>query len=230
MSTITRAHVCDVISYGENVKEFILKLDDYETFEPGQFLQLTLDKISASDNWPESRPFSIASYLNQAHTIRLIIKKKGTYTAKIFNNLIKGSHCYVKYAYGDFLLPSFDDEPIHCIAGGTGVAPFLGFMEYYMNQREIDKLFIYYSVSKKHDFVHFNSIQKNLSPNNIDFFCTKENMEGTKYRRMLINDILYKVKNISEEHFYICGAPEFTKYFKDELEVNGALNIYLDEW
>ncbi len=230
MSTVTKAQVIDVISYGDEVKEYILKLEDYDTFEPGQFLQLTLDEVTASDNWPESRSFSIASYLNEAQTIRLIIKKKGSYTSQIFQKLVKDSFCYVKYAYGDFLLPMFDENPIHCIAGGTGIAPFLGFVEYMSEEDDINKLNVYYSVSKRNDFVHYETLKKMLPNENVEFYCTKQEVKGAINKRISLDDVLAKVLDIKEEHFYICGGEEFSKYFKEELEKKGATNVYWDEW
>lgn len=230
MSTVSRAEVLQVISYNDEVREYILFIDDYVNFEAGQFLQLTLENVTASANWPDSRTFSIASYLNDEKTIRIVIKKAGEYTSKIFEELEVGKSCYIKYAYGDFLLPFFDDEtPIHCIAGGTGVAPFLSFMEYLEKEGNIERLFLYYSVRKKHEFVNYSNIKATLNSNSF-FYCTRGEAEWAENRHIEINDILNNVKDIADEHFYICGSKAFILTFKEALEEKGALNIYLDEW
>ena len=130
MGTISKATVLSIKEYGSEIREYTLKLMKNHYFEPGSFLQLTLEEKEDYTRWPESRNFSIASAFNEDGTIKLIIQKVGVYTARIFNELHEGDSCTVKYAFGDFLLPFFDkNSTICCIAGGTGIAPILSFCE-----------------------------------------------------------------------------------------------------
>ena len=231
MSVISSAKVIEIIPHGEDVKEFILHLTVYHNFEAGQFLQLTLEEVSASGIWPDSRTFSIASYTNKDHTIRLVIKRTGKYTSRIFNDLQVGKVCYIKYAYGDFLLPLFDnDSAIHCIAGGTGVAPFLSFMESLINDGQINRMFLYHSVRFEAEFINYQGIASSMPEKQRQFFCTRQDSALGFCRHIRIEDILNNVTNIGDEHFYICGSKEFISYFKDSLSSHGAVNIYLDEW
>ena len=62
MAIITNAVVEKVVDISEDIKEYILKPDKMIAYEPGQFLQLSLDIVDASDYWAETRTFSIASY------------------------------------------------------------------------------------------------------------------------------------------------------------------------
>lgn len=231
MSIVSRAHVKDVVVYSEEVREYVLEVEHYETYEPGQFLQLSLDIVDASANWPESRTFSIASYSPDEKTVRLIIKKVASYTTRIFDELQVGSYCTVKYAYGDFMLPMFDEEErIHCIAGGTGIAPFLSFMEFLNLEGQIDRLFIYYSVRKESELAHYEDMARILPEGHLKVFCTKEDSSSLINRRLKLEDVLPNVNNIDEEHFYVCGGSGLIETFKTGLEENGAENIYLDEW
>lgn len=231
MSVVSRGKVLEVISYSDTVREYILELEHYDSYEPGQFLQLTLEYVDASANWPDSRTFSIASYSSEGSTINLVIKKEGAYTTRIFNELTVNAGCTVKYAYGDFLLPMFDEEEsIHCIAGGTGIAPFLSFMEYLKFNNQIERLYLYYSARKGGELVHAKEITKTLSQNNLKLFSTRELSDKFLNRRIDIDDVTQNVRNFEEEHFYICGSTDLVSYFKGELEKRGALNIYTDEW
>ena len=231
MSVVSRAEVVEVKIYKDDVREFILSVDHYDNFEAGQFLQLTLDKVTASTNWPESRTFSIASYLNDDKKIRLLIKRNGKFTNRIFEELEVGKECYIKYAYGDFLLPLFDqEEKIHCIAGGTGVAPFLSFIECLSKEGGLERLFLYYSVRHQSEFVNLSNIRLKLPATNFFPFCTRENSVIAQNRHIKIEDIMVNVNGIKDEHFYICGSKDFISYFKTELENRGVCNIYLDEW
>lgn len=231
MSVVSKAKVIRLISYGDDVREFILELEDNEPFEAGQFLQLTLEEVTASQLWPESRTFSMASYTNPEKTIRHIIKREGNYTNRIFNELKIGSICYVKYAYGNFLLPVFDfEESIHCIAGGTGVAPFISFIEFLEKEGGIERLHLYYSARFNKEFVNLENLSQKVVKNNLNLYCTRETSDFAYNGHIKIENILANVKTIKEEHFYICGSLDFIKFFKQKLIENGAENIYTDEW
>ena len=230
MPRVSRAEVVEVYSCGEDVREFILQVDEFENFEPGQFLQLTLQETTASANWPDSRTFSIASHLNNKKQIRLVIKRVGYFTSRIFEQLVPGKICFIKYAYGDFLLPMFDEnERIHCIAGGTGIAPFLSFIECLAEGSNSQRLFLYYSARTRCEFVAKDYIETTLG-SNANFYCTREVVDGVNSRYIEVDDILGNVINIRDEHFYICGSSAFISFFAAELRTKGVENIYTDEW
>lgn len=75
MNYVFQAEVIDVIEYKKDINEYILKLDKERKYSPGAFVQLALDIVSASDIWPESRTFNIASY--QKGDMRFITKNVG---------------------------------------------------------------------------------------------------------------------------------------------------------
>lgn len=231
MSVVSKAKVIQIISYSDEVREFILELEENESFEAGQFLQLTLEEVTASQLWPESRTFSLASYTNSKNTIRHIIKKEGEYTNRIFNELKVGSICYVKYAYGNFLLPVFDfEESIHCIAGGTGVAPFISFVEFLEKEGGIERLYLHYSARLNKEFVNLENLTQKILKDNLNLYCTREVSDFAINGHIKIENILANVKKIKDEHFYICGSQDFIAFFKKQLAEKGAENIYTEEW
>lgn len=231
MAEVAKAVVMSVNQHGDDIRKYILKVDELNSFEAGQFLQLTLDDFNGSGNWPESRAFSIASYMNDENTITLVIKKVGFYTNRIFSELQVGSCCTIKYPYGEFMLPMFDDQtPIHCIAGGTGISPFLSFMGQLQSQNNTDRMFLHYSSRKECDFVNLDLILNSLSSSNIRLYCTKEQPKQMTHRRITIEDILSNVSNIEEEYFYICGSTELINSMNVELLKAGAKNIVFEEW
>ena len=231
MSIFSRATVVSIKDYGDNIKEFTLKLDNYKRFEAGTFLQLTLKNVNASEIWPDSRPFSIASYYNENKTMRLIIRKVGKYTTKIFEQLVVGATCTVKYAFGEFILPMFDKEnEIICIAGGTGISPFLSFIECLEREGGIDRIKLFYSVRTQKDYIKLNYIKNAINKDNLFLYCTGENVDYAKNGRIKIEEILENVKDKEKADFYICGSNEFTTDFKRELKENEIERINTDEW
>lgn len=230
MAVISKAQVVDIKQYGDDVREYTLKLDKYHYFDPGTFLQLSLTEPKAN-RWPDSRNFSIASYTNDKNTIRLVIKRVGFYTTKIFESLKVGSTCYVKYSFGDFLLPYFDKTgSIICIAGGTGIAPFISFAEYLKKKGECNRMHLYYSVRNQQQLIALDAIRQLIHSDQLHISLTREHSDDYQNGRIIVDDILKNKGNIGTSHIYICGGEPFTNHYKTELSNAGALNVYTDEW
>jgi len=231
MPVVSKAHVKSVESFGNDVKKFTLGVEELETFESGQFLQLTLDDFNGSGNWPESRPFTIANYLDNQNEIELIIKKTGAYTQRIFDELQAGKNCTIKYAYGDFLLPMFDQEAkIHAIAGGTGLAPFLSFAQHLKAEFSTDNFLLYYTVSHANEFVNLDLLRSILPKENLHLFCTRERVDYALNKRIEINDVMQNVEQINDEYFYLCGSEALISNFNQLLTEKGADNIVFEDW
>lgn len=231
MATISKARVCEIKEYGKDIKEYILKLDKNNYFEPGSFLLLSLEKKDDYTKWPESRNFSIASVYNKDNKVRLIIRKVGAYTTRIFNELAIGDSCMVKYAFGDFLLPFYDiKSSICCIAGGTGIAPILSFVEELKKIQQEKRLHVYYSFKNSEENMGINILKEIVPENQLHLYSTREKISGVNCRRIEKNDILNSGLDFSLSHFYICGSENFTNYFKGVLLEEEASNIYTDEW
>lgn len=80
MQVVTNAEVISIKEYSEDLREYIIKPEKYRRFDAGTFLQLALENVSASDYWPESRTFSMASaYNNKTKTIKLILENGQIY-------------------------------------------------------------------------------------------------------------------------------------------------------
>ena len=228
MAIITNAVVEKVVNISDDIKEYILKPEKMIAYEPGQFLQLSLDIVDASDYWAESRTFSIASYGKDY--LRLIIKKVGQYTTRIFNELSSGSVVTIKYAYGDFLLPFDYDDGIVCIAGGTGISPILSFVDKLEEDGDIDKIKLFYSAKTKSSLIDFERLCNILEKENLHFYLTREktNDKNINFGRINIEEISRNLNKNS--YFYICGSNDFISYFKSNLEKLGFESIVLDEW
>jgi ferredoxin-NADP reductase len=231
MAVVTQAEILSIIEHTSEIREYILKPDKYRRFEAGMFLQLSLEKVDSSDYWPESRTFSLASYYNKEKVIRLIIKKVGRYTTRIFNDLEKGSEITIKYAYGDFILPVFDQKnDIVCLAGGTGITPYFSFIEALEEQNELERLKLLYSAKTYEDFIRLDYLKDKLNDDQLLLFTTQEENSETINRRISKEDAIGSTSNYQDAHYYICGTTEFNLDFKDKLGAENLKNIYLDQW
>lgn len=231
MSTISKAIVLSIKEYGNEVREYSLQLEKNHYFDAGTFLLLTLEKKSDYTRWPESRNFSIASAYNNDGIVKLIIRKVGVYTTRIFNELHVGSECVVKYAFGDFLLPFFDKKAaICCVAAGTGIAPILSFCEQLKQSNMQSRLHVFYSFKNESEMLGADLLKSVVPAEQLHLFCTRQEMGGIPNRRMIWNDIQGIDFSYKTDHFYICGGEEFTDKFSTYLEKVGVENVYTDEW
>ena len=231
MQVVTKAKIISVKNYSDELKEYIIAPVKYRRYNAGTFLQLTLDNVTASDYWPESRTFSIASNYNKEDKVmKLIIKRSGKYTTRIFDELLVGKECTIKYSFGDMILPQFDNQDkVVCIAAGSGIAPFLGFIEELEGKDMLDRIELFYTVRYEKDFISYDYLRNKLKKHQMHFFCTDEKSLKGENRLMNINEIL-EDKNFLEKHYYICGSPDFINFFREGLLKRQIKKIYLDEW
>lgn len=91
-------------------------------FLPGQFVWLKVGGLAPHMD----HPFSISSAPQPSGSLCFVIKEAGDFTRKV-PRLQAGTVAYVDGPYGNFGIPDEADAVI-MIAGGIGIAPFLGLL------------------------------------------------------------------------------------------------------
>lgn len=227
MSYVVGAIVTNIVEHSENVREYILKLEKSRKYDAGSFVQLSLNHVTPSEVWPDSRTFSIASYVDGY--ITLIIQRVGEYTNRIFHELNDGCKCTLKYPFGELFTKSNITEKNLFIAGGLGITPFFSLLDYFEREKKLDNLNLMYSVKYVCDILHREKI-KELLNERAHYFVTRELGSFYKNRRITIQDINEVCSMDKNCHFYICGSKNFNNYYVNELGKAGFKNIHMDEW
>lgn len=225
MNYVTVAKVVKVIEHSRDIREYVLELEKERKYNPGSFVQLTLDLVTASDIWPDSRTFSIASY--EKGLMKFIIKKVGTYTTRIFNELNLGDKCTIKYPFGDLFNKKLVDEKHLFIAGGVGITPYLSLIKYYELNGLLDNISLFYSAKYFNDLLHHESLKSALGEH-MEVFITREKASSCHNRRISIDDVNRNAEK--DTNIYICGSKDFNQNYKDLLIENGYSKIHMDEW
>ena len=227
MSYVVGATVVHVVDHAENVREYCLKLDKFRKYDAGSFVQLTLDQVTPSQVWPDSRTFSIASYSSEY--ITLIIQRVGYYTNRIFDELHIGSRCTLKYPFGDlFNKNQADDEHIF-LAGGLGITPFLSLLDYFQQKEKLTNLHLLYSVKHTSDILYQDKLTSALR-DRAQYFTTREPESCYNSRRINLQDILAVCGENRNPHIYICGSKSFNDHYANILRSEGFNRIHMDEW
>jgi NAD(P)H-flavin reductase len=237
-----KAELSDLISYGEQVYKLVFQLEKkLPKSKAGQFLHLTLDDFDPTTGyWPESRVFSIASCSDDRMRVTIVYSVKGFYTKRMEERLKIGSSVWLKAPYGEFIISNYlaDDETAVLIAGGTGVSPFIPFLN---NIPERVKVQLNYGLRNSELMIFEDEIQNAVDISKIDLALYIEknnkpinwNNSVTVYDGVLsIKNILSDVKNIESSKYFISGPPLMIDLFMKQLIDSGISKekIIIDEW
>ncbi len=181
----------------------------YEThFKTGQFITLY---------WPDTpnykRAYSLSSCALDRGFFEVTVKRDGKMGTRIVDWAKAGDKLVVLPATGRFL-PVFEPPGKHliCIAGGSGVTPFRGFVREATRRQLNTRITILYSVRTTHDII-FHEEFKELEKENAHFkfvvTCTRLAPEDPwpGRRGRLTPEWVKEVMGADREHtvFYACG-------------------------
>lgn len=209
----------------ENLFILSVKLQRYREWIPGMFLQVSLQRKSASEPWLDSRAFSFASWGSE--DARLLVRKEGNFTSELIEKSEAGFVTSVRYPFGSFLLNSKKDKVF--IAGGAGVSVFLSYLDYLNSESgATDDVIILHST--KHTNEELKKIYWHDLPDKVSlkqFITDKEDQEYTG--RISIEDLKCSITISKNQDYYVCGPGEFNRYWLEKLKYIGIVPN-LEQW
>ena len=126
-------------------------------FKAGQFLHLTVDDYDPAGGFsPESRVFSIASPPG-GDRVSIVYSVKGVYTRKMESRLKPGIDLWLKMPYGEFVIKSSvrEGQDIVLVAGGTGISPFIPFLEERLHDGDMQSKVVLYYGARLRSYILF---------------------------------------------------------------------------
>lgn len=179
-------------------------------FKTGQFITVY---------WPDTpaykRAYSLSSCALDRGHYEVTVKRDGKMGTRIVDWARVGDRLFVIPPAGRFL-PAFDKRLI-CIAGGSGVTPFRGFVREASLRRLDTQITILYSVRTTNDII-FNQEFRQLAQENPNFnfyvTCTRLHPEDPwPGRRGRIDPAWVKshVHDLANSMFYACGPNELVE-------------------
>ncbi|SHF15535.1 Ferredoxin-NADP reductase [Marinitoga hydrogenitolerans DSM 16785] len=223
MIITSKCIITDVIEISETLKLFEFEIDKYMPWEPGMFLHLNLDSSKFNPDWSNSRPFSFASYGDKK--AKILVRKLGYYTNRMFDEMKIGKEFYIRYPFGDFFLN--DNRNKVLIAAGSGISPFMSYMDYIIKENIKSQNYLFHSVKiEKESIDNYYSVPKNVI---LKKFVTRENTKNIPNRHIEKKDIS-NLENRNTFDYYICGSELFIDKYRNILEENNIKNIFYDYW
>ncbi len=183
--------------------------------------------------WPDTpsykRAYSLSSCALDRGAYEVTVKRDGKMGTRVVDWAKAGDKMFVLPPAGKFLPDYAPGKQLICIAGGSGVTPFRGFVRE-ATRRELDtKITVLYSVRTTNDII-FNEEFRNLAAENpnFNFFvtCTRlsEQDPWTGRRGRISPEWLKEqIHDLPNTVFYACG-PNALVEFAEELVLHG-LNV-----
>lgn len=229
----------EVTPHGEGVESLILRpLKKCPSFRPGQFLHLALDPYDPSFNWPESRVFSIANSPTRKERLRVVFSVKGSFTRRMYDQIREGDHLYVKLPYGELTFHE-DNRGLVFIAGGTGITPFISFLEYAVDRSLSHKIALFYGFRDPEHFL-FGSFLKECRTalTGFELSCFVESGEPSlvdeeaKKGIIPVGIILERARTRDTDIHFVAGPPAMITSFREKLSGAGvdSKRIVSDDW
>jgi len=233
-----KAVVVDLKKFKDDITWFRFKPELKCRFKPGQFLHLALDNYDPSFNWPDSRVFSIANAPNKDY-IDILISPKGSYTKRMVTELSIGSKIWLKLPFGIFNFDTSINNHVILVAGGTGISPFISFLESLLEKKEnYQSIQLFYGVRYPELIIFNNTIEtcnKEIKEFKYQIFCeniTDKNLTPLKKGILPVKEIVKNTSILPKPVYYLSGPRGMIESFDFELRTQRISheNIFYDRW
>lgn len=213
------------------IKEIIKHTDTEYTFrmtyigevKPGQFFEISIPKYGEA-------PISVSG-IGEDY-VDLTIRKVGKVTNEIFENQV-GKSLFMRGPYGNgFLAEDYEGKELIVVAGGTGVSPVRGVIDYFGNHREDVKSLQVIVGFKSPKEILFKEDLKRWE-NQMDLTVTVDASEEPGYKTGLVTkyipDLVFE--NKKDAAVIVVGPPVMMKFAVAEfkkLEIEDE-NIWISQ-
>jgi predicted ferric reductase len=181
-------------------------------YEPGQFVFVVFGNREVG---PEEHPFSISSAPGEPN-IRLSIKKSGDFTSTL-TKLKEGERVKLYGPYGQFGKTALTSrQDVVMIAGGIGVTPFLGVVNYVKSLGLSLNFALFYVYGNESESTYKEELAQNIGQTKRGKLITHASEVRGRITAKAIADA---VGNITNKTILLCGPKgmmvALTKQFLD---------------
>ncbi|WP_294155303.1 anaerobic sulfite reductase subunit AsrB [uncultured Clostridium sp.] len=213
----------EYIPFISEIKEVIKHTDIEYTFrmayegdvKPGQFFEVSIPKFGEA-------PISVSGI--GEGTIDLTIRRVGKVTNEIFTNYV-GDKLFLRGPYGNgFEVENYKGKEITVVAGGTGLSPVRGVVEYFADRMdEAEKFNLICGFKSPEDILFKDDLKIWKDKINLTLTVDKaeEGYEGnTGLVTTFIPDL--EIKDINNTAFIVVGPPMMMKFTVLEILKRGV--------
>jgi ferredoxin-NADP reductase len=200
-------------------------------FKPGQFFVIDLIDPPHEDDKGSRRHFSIVNSPNEKGIISMVTRMRDTAFKRSLRDMPLGSEVEIgRIGGGDFTLPDDTRRPLVFIAGGIGIAPFIGMIRYVMEEELDHRITLIYSNRNRQSAPFLDELEDHASGNpDLELILTMTDdpsWEG-EARKVDGDFIADQLEDPASNTYYVAGPPGMNKALSAELEKLGIEKTYI---
>ncbi|MCG7851311.1 MAG: ferredoxin reductase, partial [Methanosarcinaceae archaeon] len=222
-----RLQVSDIIDETESAGtlRLVSKDQDLPPFQAGQYISLSIE----TGGILTSRPYSISSPPNQTGYYEITVRRvdNGLVSCYLLDQVKRRDVLESSGPCGLFHYnPIFHDSTMVCIAGGSGITPFMSMIQEVIECGLDRTIYLFYGNRTSTDVI-FHDRLSNIAEKfeNIHYIpVIEEPKEGYDGAKGLITGSLIKeaIGDINAKTFYLCGPQAMYDFCLKELEQLGV--------
>ena len=197
------SEILDVIKHTEI--EYTFRMSFKGDVKPGQFFEVSIPKYGEA-------PISVSG-IGEDY-VDLTIRRVGKVTDEVFNNYV-GDKLFLRGPYGNgFDIENYRGKEIVVVAGGTGLSPVKGIVDYFSSNKEDSCGFTLISGFKSPDDILFKEDIKEWEKN-INLILTVDGAEeGYKGNVGLVTKYIpeLNIKDKENVQIIVVGPPMMMKF------------------
>jgi NAD(P)H-flavin reductase len=218
------ARIIRVADLTSEIRLYDLRFEDAElassfSFLPGQFVELSVFGVGEG-------PFSLPSSPTRTGAFQLGIRRAGVLTSFLFDHVGEGDSVGIRGPLGNgFPVDRFEDQDILLIAGGLGMVPLRGLLQYLIDLRHrFGKISLLYGSREPSQVLFLDELSSLQRRGDANIRLTVDNPHGEQWDgdvgvvTELLDDVDF---DVSRTHAVACGPPVFYKYVLDKLINDG---------
>lgn len=212
----------EYVPFLSEIKEVIRHTEIEYTFrmafegdvKPGQFFEVSLPKFGEA-------PISVSGM--RAGSVDLTIRRVGKVTNEVFAHY-KGDRFFLRGPYGNgFDVDKYKNKEIVIVAGGTGLSPVKGVIDYFNDHKEEMKSLTLIAGFKSPDDILFKEDFKHWQKNIHVILTVDKNNGDDSYQEGLVTKYIpgLTLENVEEAAAITVGPPVMMKFATKALTERG---------
>jgi ferredoxin-NADP reductase len=207
-----------------NAMEFIFRPSQRLSFQPGQYIEVTLAHTKP-DSRGNRRFFTIASSPTE-NNLHLGVRyyRNGSSFKRALYKVDSNSQLIAGQVAGDFTLPRDPRQKLVFIAGGIGITPFRSMLKYLLDNNERRDIVLLYANRSANEIAYQDIIGEAQSILGVKAFYTltgtdaiPRNWRGLVGR--IDEDMIEQaVPDYQERTFYLSGPPDMVRAYEHILK------------
>ncbi len=225
-----RVEVTKIIKETDDTKSFYLKplsIDTMPPFQSGAYITL----LVSIDKRTYKRAYSISSSPSSLNEYRITIKKDGNGIVSnyMFNTCAIGDKFNILGPFGNFTYQSLrDQKDVVFIAGGSGITPFMAYLQDEKFLNKINSLTLFYGAKSEFDLIFKKEIDEIKNKNNkikVIYVLSEQKRDGYSYG--LIDEEKLLKEKLDNKSIFISGPIKMYFYLNEIFKKLDIPNKYI---